>query len=162
MPSENPRPRRTASIVPPTSISLSANAPSELVVEPVMEPRVVFRSTFATTRHDREALLRSLTSNYELQQKPRKIERIYSVVHFAISTWTSEDAARANALAWPKNGDHVARLLLLPEFGICMDRPQSESEHRSLWAAPDQVLQCVADVRKASDIENKPKVHSKA
>jgi hypothetical protein len=77
----------------------------------------VFRVTFATSPYDREALLRSLTSNYELQQKPRKIERIYSVLHFAISTWTSEDAARANARAWPKNGDHIARLDLLPGLG---------------------------------------------
>ena len=133
----------------PISISLPANVPSELVVEPVVEPRVVFRVTFAASRHDREALLRSLTSNYEFQQKPRKIERIYSVLHFAISTWTSEEAARAIARAWPKNGDHIARLDLRPGLGICVDRPRAESEHRSLWAAPDQVLQCVADIRSA-------------
>jgi|ERR1035437_6471055 hypothetical protein len=133
----------------PISISFPPNVPSELVVEPVLEPRVVFRVTFATSPHDREALLRSLTSNYELQQKPRKIERIYSVLHFAISTWTSEDTARANAHAWPKNGDHIARLDLIPGLGVCVDRPQETSEHRSLWAAPDQVLRCVVDVRSA-------------
>lgn len=131
----------------PLSISLPSYVPSELIVEPVLEPRVVFRVTNAASRHDREALLRSLTSNYELQQKPRKIERIYSVLHFAISTWTSEEAARAIAHAWPKNGDHIARLDLLPGLGICVDRPSVGSEHRSLWAAPDQVLHCVADVR---------------
>jgi hypothetical protein len=135
--------------MPPLSISLPPNVPSQLVVEPVLEPRVVFRVTFATSRHDREALLRSLTSNYELQQRPRKIEKIFSVLHFAISTWTSEAAARAIVNAWPKNGDHIARLDLLPGLGICVDRPSEASEHRSLWAAPDQVLQCVADVRSA-------------
>ena len=124
----------------PTSISLPPDVPSELVVEPVLEPRAVFRVTFATSPYDREALLRSLTSNYELQQKPRKIERIYSVLNFAISTWTSEDAARANARAWQKNGDHIARLDLLPGLGVCVDRPREGSEHRSLWAVPDQVL----------------------
>jgi hypothetical protein len=156
MPKENPHPIRATTVVSPTSIDLSANVPAELVVEPVLKPRVLFRVTSATSRHDREALLHSLTSNYELQQRPRKIERIYSVLHFAISMWTSADAALANALAWPKNGDHIARLHLLPGIGICVDRPPNESEHRSLWAAPDQVLRCVADVRKASDIENKP------
>ncbi len=132
--------------MPPTSVSLPPNVPSELVIEPLLEPRVVFRVTFATSTHDREALLRSLTSNYELRQRPRKIERIYSVLHCAISTWTSEDAARANAHAWPKNGDHIARLELVPGLGVCVDRPQDASEHRSLWAAPDQVLRCVVDV----------------
>ncbi len=132
--------------MPPTLISLPPNVPSELVVEPLLEPRMVFRVTFATSPHDREALLRSLTSNYELQQRPRKIERVYGVLHFAISTWTSEDAARANAQAWPKNGDHIVRLELVPGLGVCVDRPPDASEHRSLWAAPDQVLRCVADV----------------
>jgi hypothetical protein len=135
--------------MPPFSISLPPDVPSELVVEPVLEAQVVFRVTSATSRHDREALLRSLTSNYELQQRPRKIEKIFSVLHFAISTWTSEDAARASADAWPKNGDHIARLDLLPGLGICVDRPREGSEHRSLWSAPDQVLSCVADVRSA-------------
>lgn len=130
----------------PTSISLPPNVPSELVVESVLEPRVVFRVTFATSLHDREALLHSLTSNYELHQRPRKIERVYSVLHFAISTWTSEDAARANAHAWPKNGDHIARLELVPGLGACVDRPADASEHRSLWVAPDQALRCVVDV----------------
>jgi hypothetical protein len=136
-------------MMPPLSISLPPDVPSELIVEPVLEPRVVFRVTFAASRHDREALLRSLTSNYELQQRPRKIEKMYSVLHFAISTWTSEDAARANVHAWPKNGDHIARLDLLPGLGVCVDRPWEGFEHRSLWAAPDQVLRCVADVRSA-------------
>jgi len=149
MPKEDPHPIRAATVVSPTWIELPAHVPAELVVEPVLKPRMLFRVTFAASRHDREALLHSLTSNYELQQRPRKIERIYSVLHFAISTWTSEDAARANALAWPKNGDHIARLHLLPSLGICMNRPQNGSEHRSIWAAPDQVLQCVADVRKS-------------
>jgi hypothetical protein len=66
---EDPRPIRAAMSMPLTSISLLAGVPSELVVEPVLESRVVFRVSFATSRHDREALLRSLTSNYELQQR---------------------------------------------------------------------------------------------
>jgi hypothetical protein len=135
--------------MPLTSISLPPNVPLELIVEPVLEARVVFRVTFATSRHDRQALLRSLTSNYELQQRPRKIEKIFSVLHFAISTWTSEAAARAIVHAWPKNGDHIARLDLLPGLGVCVDRPSEASEHRSLWAAPDQLLHCVAEVRNA-------------
>jgi hypothetical protein len=154
MPKENPHSIRAATVVSPTSIDLPANVPAEIVVEPVLKTRVLFRVTFAASRHDRQALLHSLTSNYELQQRPRKIERIYSVLHFAISMWTSIDAALANALAWPKNGDHIARLHLLPGLGICMDRPQNASEHRSLWAAPDQVLQCIADVKNASDIRD--------
>ena len=91
----------------PTSIRLPASGvPPEPVIEPVLEPRTVFRVTFATSPHDRSALLRSLSSNRELGQKPRKIERVYSVLHFALSTWTTEEAAYANAHAWPKNGDH--------------------------------------------------------
>jgi hypothetical protein len=138
---------RAATGMSRTSIGLPPNIPSELVVEPVVEPRVVFRLTFAESRHDEEALMKSLISNHGLQQKPRKIERVYNILHYAISTWTSEDAARANAHAWPKNGDHIARLDLLPGLGICVDRPRNESEHRSLWATPDRVMQCVADVK---------------
>jgi hypothetical protein len=141
------RQRRAAIAIPPISIALPPNAPSELVVEPIIEPVAIFRLTFATSLYDHEALLRSLLSNHELQQRPRKIERIYSVLHFAISTWISMDSACANARAWPKNGDHVAHFDLLPGFGICMDRPRDKSEHRSLWAAPDQIMQCVVDVK---------------
>jgi hypothetical protein len=134
----------------PTSIRLPASGvPPEPVIEPVLEPRTVFRVTFATSPHDRSALLRSLSSNRELGQKPRKIERVYSVLHFALSTWTTEEAAYANAHAWPKNGDHIARLDLTPGLGICVDRPQAESEHRSLWSVPDQILLCVTDLKRA-------------
>lgn len=134
----------------PTSIRLPASGvPQKLVVEPVLEARTVFRVTFATSPHDRIALLRSLSSNRELGQKPRKIERVYSVLHLAISTWTTEQAAYANAHAWPKNGDHIARLQLAPGLGICVDRPQPESEHRSLWSAPDQILLCVTELKRA-------------
>jgi len=146
-----PRPNTDDAREPtPASIRLPAgNLPPELVIEPVLEPRTVFRVTFATGSHDRMALLRSLSSNRELGQKPRKIERVYSVLHFALSTWTTEEAAYANAHAWPKNGDHIARLDLTPGLGICVDRPQPESEHRSLWSVPDQVLLCVTDLKRA-------------
>ncbi len=134
----------------PASIRLPASGvPQELVIESVLEPRTVFRVTFATSPHDRIALLRGLSNNRELGQKPRKIERIYSVLHFAISTWTTEEAACANAHAWPKNGNHIARLDLTPGLGICVDRPQPESEHRSLWSVPDQILLCVTDLKRA-------------
>lgn len=134
----------------PTSIRLPASGvPPELVIEPVLEPRTVFRVTFATNPRDRSALLRSLSSNRELGQKPRKIERVYSVLHFALSTWTTEEAAYANAHAWPKNGDHIARLDLTPGLGICVNRPQPKSEHRSLWSVPDQILLCVTELKRA-------------
>lgn len=149
---DDPRQKRASIAAPSISIALPPNVPSDLLVEPVIEPVVIFRLTFATSLNDQEALLRSLLSNHELRQRPRKIERIYSVLYFAISTWISVDSACANARAWPKNGDHIACLALLPGFGICIDRPRDESEHRSLWAAPDQIIQCVIDV-KSTDIE---------
>lgn len=145
-----PKPGDDARRPAPTSIRLPASGvPPQLVIEPVLEPRTVFRVTFATSQQDRIALLHSLSSNSELGQKPRKIERIYSVLHFALSTWTTEEAAYANAHAWPKNGDHIARLDLTPGLGICLDRPQPESEHRSLWSVPDQILLCVTDLKPA-------------
>ena len=78
-----PRPNTDDAREPtPASIRLPAgNLPPELVIEPVLEPRTVFRVTFATSPHDRITLLRSLSSNRELGQKPRKIERVYSVLH---------------------------------------------------------------------------------
>jgi hypothetical protein len=130
-----------------TSLRLPTNVPPEIIVEPVLEPHTVFRVTFATSRHDRAALLHSLTSNRELRRKPRKIERIYGILHFAISTWTAEEAARANARTWPQNGDHIVRLELAPGLGFCVDRPPDGIKHRTLWAPTDQILQCVADFK---------------
>jgi hypothetical protein len=149
---DDPRQKRASIAAPPTSIALPPNVPSDLIVEPVIEPMVIFRLTFATSLDDQEALLRSLLSNHVLRQRPRKIELIYSVLYFAISTWISMDSACANARAWPKNGDHIACLALLPGLGICIDRPRDESEHRSLWTASNQIIQCVVDV-KSTDIE---------
>jgi len=132
-----------------TSIRLPTNVPPKIIVEPVLKPHTVFRVTFATSRHDREALLRSLTSNRELRRKPRKVELVYGILHFAISTWTSEEAARANARTWPQNGDHIMRLELAPGLGFCVDRPRDGSTHRTLWAPTGRILQCVAELKSA-------------
>jgi hypothetical protein len=88
-----PRPDTDDDARRPVSASIrlpASGVPQEIVIEPVLEPRTVFRVTFATSPHDRIALAHSLSSNRELGQKPRKIERIYSVLHFAISTWTTD------------------------------------------------------------------------
>jgi hypothetical protein len=131
-----------------TSTGLPAGVAAELVLEPVLKPRTVFRVTFASSLHQRQALLRSLTPNRELGHKPRKIERVYTVVHFAISTWTTEAAALASARTWPQNGDHILRLDIPPGLGFCVDRPRNEAnKHRTLWSPPAQILQCVADIK---------------
>jgi hypothetical protein len=50
--------------------------PDRIVVVAVREPLEVFRATRAGGADDLDSLRGSLTSNHELQQRPRKIELV--------------------------------------------------------------------------------------
>ncbi len=111
--------------------------PAYLVIDPVTQPLTLYR--LVDSKRD---VLASLSSNYELQQPPRKIERVYAVIHMGISTFVTYDGARHTQQAWPKLGDSIARLELPADNGFCIDRPQRGS-HRTLWGAPLDLYECV-------------------
>lgn len=125
----------------------SFQGPNRIVVEPVLEDVELFRVVNADRPHH-PGLVLDLTSNYERQARPRRIERYYAIVHMAISTFTSADAARALVERFPDIGTHVARLHLPGGAGFCIDAPR-RGAHRSLWGAPVQLAACVVDVGRA-------------
>jgi hypothetical protein len=86
-----------------------------------------------------------LTSNYERQARPRRVERFFSILHMAVSTFTTREAAFQLVERFPGIGTHVARLRLPGGAGFCVDAPP-KGAHRSLWGAPAQLAACVVDV----------------
>ncbi|HEX7289949.1 MAG TPA: hypothetical protein VF250_02370 [Conexibacter sp.] len=125
----------------------SFQGPNRVVVVPILERVELFRVVNADRPHH-PALVLDLTSNYERQARPRRIERYYSVVHMAISTFTTADAARSLVDRFPGVGTYLARLRLPPGAGFCIDAPP-RGAHRSLWGAPVQLAACVVEVVRA-------------
>lgn len=118
--------------------------PASIVVVPVVEELELFRVVHVERPHH-PWLATDLTSNYERGARPRRIERVFSVVHMAVSTFTTPAAARALARRYPDIGAHIARLRLPGGAGFCVDQPPAGA-HRSLWGAPLQLAACVVDV----------------
>lgn len=125
----------------------SFRGPDRIVVAPVLEDVELFRVVNVAQPHH-PGLVLDLISNYERQMRPRRIERYVAIVHMAISTFTSFDAARALAGRFPDIGTHVARLRLPGGVGFCIDVP-ARGTHRSLWGSPVQIAACVVDVARA-------------
>lgn len=125
----------------------SFQGPNRIVVAPVLEEVELFR-VVNVDRPLHPGLVLDLVSNYERQARPRRIERYYAIVHMAISTFTSFEAARALARRFPGIGTHVARLRLPGGVGFCIDVP-ARGAHRSLWGAPVQIAACVVEVSRA-------------
>ena len=123
---------------------LSFRGPDHVVVVPVLEELELFRVVNVDRPHH-PWLATDLTSNYERGARPRRIERVFAVVHMAISTFMTADAARALAERYPDIGTHIAQLRLPGGAGFCIDRPPAGA-HRSLWGAPLQLAACVVDV----------------
>ena len=125
----------------------SFQGPNRIVVVPVLENVELFRVVNVDRPHH-PGLVLDLTSNYERQARPRRIERFYAIVHMAISTFTTADAARALVERFPDIGTHIARLRLPASAGFCIDAPP-RGAHRSLWGSPVQLAACVVDVARA-------------
>jgi hypothetical protein len=122
----------------------SFQGPNRIVVVPVLEEVELFRVVNVERPHH-PALVLDLTSNYERQARPRRVERFYSILHMAVSTFTTREAACALVVRFPGIGTHVARLRLPGGAGFCVDAPP-KGAHRSLWGAPVQLAACVVDV----------------
>lgn len=123
---------------------ISFRGPASITIVPVLEELELYRVVHVDRPHH-PWLATELTSNYERGARPRRIERVFSVVHMAISTFTTAQAARALALRYPDIGTHLARLQLPGGAGFCIDQPPGGA-HRSLWGAPLQLAACVIDV----------------
>lgn len=123
---------------------ITSGGPNRLVVVPVLEEMELFR-VVNTDRPHHPWLHTDLTSNYERGARPRRVERVFAVLHMAVSTFTSRAAARALAVRYPDIGTHVARLRLAGGAGFCIDVPPA-GPHRSLWGSPVQLAACVVDV----------------
>lgn len=128
----------------PPRARIAFRGPDHLTVVPVLEELELFRVVNADRPHH-PGLAIDLTSNYERGARPRRVERVFAVVHMAISTFTSAEAARALAERYPDIGTHIARLRLPGGAGFCIDRPPTGA-HRSIWGAPLQLAACVVDV----------------
>ena len=122
----------------------SFQGPNRIIVVPVLEEVELFRVVNGDRPHH-PGLVTDLTSNYERQARPRRIERYYSVVHMAVSMFTTRDAARSLVQRFPGIGTHIARLRLPGGAGFCIDMP-ARGAHRSLWGAPVQLAACVVNV----------------
>ena len=120
-----------------------------LILVPIRQPVTLYRCTSAQHRHDEPAISLSLTSHYELQRPPRKIEKAFAVLHMAISTWTSFDAAAAMCASYgDRIGHHVAVLDVRPQEGVTIDEPPDPgNEHRSIWGSPALLNGFLVDVR---------------
>lgn len=131
--------------MPPTP-RIAFRGPDHLTVVPVPERLELFRVVNVDRPHH-PGLALDFTSNYERGARPRRIERVFAIVHMGISTFTTTEAARALVERYPDIGTHVARLQLPGGAGFCVDVPPAGA-HRSLWGAPLQLAACVVDVEK--------------
>jgi hypothetical protein len=122
----------------------SFQGPNRIVVVPVLEEVELFRVVNVERPHH-PGLVLDLPSNYERQARPRRVERFYSILHMAVSTFTSREAACQLVERFPDIGTHVARLRLPGGAGFCVDAPP-KGAHRSLWGAPVQLAACVVDM----------------
>lgn len=71
---------------------------------PVLEDVELFRVVNVDRPHH-PGLVLDLTSNYERQARPRRIERYYSVVHMAVSTFTTVGRGSASTF---RHKAHIA------------------------------------------------------
>jgi hypothetical protein len=117
---------------------------NRIVVVPVLKEVELFRVVNVERPHH-PGLVLDLTSNYERQARPRRVERFYSILHMAVSTFTTREAVCQLVERFPGIGTHVARLRLPGGAGFCVDAPP-KGAHRSLWGAPVQLAACVVDV----------------
>lgn len=122
----------------------SFTGPNRIVVVPVLNEVELFR-VVNVDRPRYPGLVLDLTSNYERQARPRRVERYYSIIHMAVSTFTSREAACCLVERFPAIGTHVARLRLPGGAGFCVDAPP-RGAHRSLWGAPASLAACVVEV----------------
>lgn len=107
----------------------SFQGPNRIVVVPVLEAVELFRVVNVERPHH-PGLVLDLTSNYERQVRPRRVERFYSILHMAVSTFTTRaarmwrgcgcPAARASA-SMPRRRVRIARCGVPPvQLAACV------------------------------------------
>ncbi len=83
--------------MPPTP-RIAFRGPGHPTVVPVRKQLELFRVVNVDRPHH-PGLALDFTSNYERGARPRRIERVFAIVHMGISTFTAIEAARAPASA---------------------------------------------------------------
>lgn len=78
----------------------SFQGPNRIVVVPVLKEVELFRVVNLERPHH-PGIVFDLTSNYERQARPRRVERFYSILHMAVSTFTTREAACQSVERFP-------------------------------------------------------------
>ncbi len=117
-------------------------ATEDLLVAPLREIATVHR---IVRGHASPATLDSLRSHYERDLPPRGYERRLAVIHMGLSVFSSQEAARAIALRWPKIGRFLAEMQLQPGSGFCL-ADTGRPGHFTLWGRPLQLLDAIVDI----------------
>lgn len=121
--------------------------PLSFLVEVITEPKEIFRVCKAATRDDEEQLIVDLQSNY--QRKPNKIRLLdahATVIQMGLSMWDNfEDASKMSRKLPQHLGEYVARLEVVPDYGICIAQTGFRTHH-TVWGRPPQLLEFVQEV----------------
>lgn len=115
---------------------------NDLLVVPLREVTTVHRIVRGRSV---SATLSSLRSHYERDLPPRGYERRLAVIHMGLSVFSSQDAARAMALQWPKIGRFLAEMRLAPGNGFCL-ADTGRPGHSTLWGRPLQLCDSIVDI----------------
>lgn len=118
--------------------------PNHYDVFVLREPKTVFRACFG----DGEQALRfSFQSNYESnRQPPHPADLHATVVRMAVSMFEDAEVPTRFARKNPKRiGTHVAKVELVPGFGVCL-ADTSAPGHWSIWGTPGDLARMVVSV----------------
>lgn len=123
-------------------MSPSKSAADDLLIASLREVTTVHRIVRGRSG---PATLSSLRSHYERDLPPRGYERRLAVIHMGLSVFSSQDAARAMALRWPKIGRFLAEMQLEPGSGFCL-ADTGRPGHSTLWGRPLQLRDSIVDI----------------
>jgi hypothetical protein len=124
--------------------SLVAARQIEFHVVVLQEPKILYRACFG---RGRDALLRAMSSNYEVNRHPpHPADLRATVLHMAVSGFENRDLLAQLARKRPDRiGSHIARLELRPNHGVCIADTGGVG-HWSVWGIPAQLTEFIADV----------------
>lgn len=120
-------------------------------IEVLAEPLTLYRVCKATSIGDEERLLIDLRSNYEKKpnKPPYRLDAHATVIHMGLSFWGNEDSARRMSHHLAQHlGEHIARLHIEPDYGVCVADTGPEG-HFTVWGRPGKLLEFVQDVVQA-------------
>jgi hypothetical protein len=95
---------------------------------------------------DDPVFLNSLRSHYELEERPRRSERSWTVIHMGISAYLRTEPARATAERFPNIGDFIAEIVLTAGHGFNFAQT-GHPLHLTIWADPVKLQAAVVDIR---------------